>query len=257
VLKGLVELIAAPPGPVARAGGVGLPIVPGLLGEVSWASTASWSTVRVAEAIVCASPLIAGASAFVTGVNAFVVGVRGFVAGAVARPTEGALVATAFVAAPVGATRAAGCLTGVAACVAAGSFVAGVPVVAEVGALGVTGAAALVTGAAAFVTGVAARIADLLVFAADAAASSAADGVLGAGTVAFGGGSLGAAVPRTRVVAWLTGSATCWTVDVTGCVACPTVPSNESAMAGEVHTARLVKAASVAPATRDRRTRSA
>jgi hypothetical protein len=242
VLKGLVELIAAPRRPIARAGGVGLPIVPGLLGEVSRASIAgnptvpvidlaSWSTVRVAEASVCASPLIAGASAFVRGVKAFAVGVRGFIAGAVARPTRGALFfaersvgATAFVTAPVVATRAAGCVTGAAAFVTAGSFVPGVPVVAEVGALGVAGAAALVTGAAAFVTGSAARMTALLVFAADAAASSAGVDVPGAGTVAFGAGALGllaleVPVPLAGDVAWLTGSATCWTVDATGCVA--------------------------------------
>lgn len=274
---GLIGLRA----PTQPARGAGLPVVPGLLpGGISWASTAgsptvpvidlaSSSTVRVAEASVCASPLIAGASAFVRGVKAFVVGVRGFVAGAVARPSGGALFvaersvgATAFVAAPVVATRAAGCVTGVAACVTAGRFVPGVPVVADVGALGFTGAAALVTGAAAFVTGAAARMTDLLVFAADAAASSSWVDVPGAGTVAFGAGALGplaleVPVALTGVVAWLTGSATCWTVDVTGCVACPTVPPSESAMAGEVQTARLVRVASVAPATRHRRMRSA
>jgi hypothetical protein len=272
VVKAPGELIAAPPGPVARASGAGLPIVAGPLGEVSRSSNAgtptvpvidpaSSSTVRVADASVCASPLIVGASAFVRGVKAVVVGVTGLVAGAIVRPSGGALFvaernvgATALVA-PTVAARAAGCVSGVAACVTAGSFEPGVPVVADVGALGFTGAAALVTRAEAFVTGVAARTARL-VLATDAASSSGVD-VPGAATVAFGASALGAVVPLTGVVAWLTGSATCWTVDVAGCVACPTVPPNESAIAGDVPTAMLVRVASVTPTRRDRRMRSA
>jgi hypothetical protein len=120
----------------------------------------------------------------------------------------------------------------------------------------------LVTRAAAFVTGAAVRITGLVVFPADAAVSSAVTRVPGAGAVAFGAGvlglfALGAPTPLTGVVAWLTGPATCWTVDVTGCVAWPTVPPNESAMAGDVPTAMLIRAASATAMTRDQAMRSA
>jgi hypothetical protein len=276
VLKALGRLIGLR-APTQPARGAGLPVVPGLLpGGISWASTAgsppvlviddaSWSTVRVAEASVCASPLIVGASAFVTGAKAFVAGVRALVAGAGARPAGSALFvaersvgATAFVAgAAVVVTGATACAAAVAAFVT--RAVPGAPVIVDVGALCLTGAAALVTGVAAFVTGAVARMTVLLALAADASAGA---GVLAAGTVAsaadaLGLLALGAAMALTGVVAWPTGSATCWTAEATGCVACPTVPPTESAIAGDVHTAMLVRAASVTRITRDERMRSA
>jgi hypothetical protein len=275
VLKALVGLIAVPRRPATRGGEVRPAVVPELLPAggnrastvggptVLATAVASCSIVRVAEASVCARPLIVGASAVVSGASAVV-------AEPVARPAGGALFVaerrvgeTALLAgAAVVVTRAIACATGVAAPVTgAGGVAPAAPFVVEVGVLSCTGAAALVTRAAAFVRGAVARITGVLVFAADAAASSAGARVPGAGAVAFGAGALGlfalgAPVPLTGIVAWLTGPATCPTVDVTGCVACPTVPPSESAMAGDVPTATIVKAANVAPMTRDQGMRS-
>jgi hypothetical protein len=276
VLKALVGLVAPPPRPAARAGEGRLVVVPELLSAGSnRASTvgapavlatdvASCSIVRVAEASVCASPLIVGASAVVAGV-------RGFVAEPGARPAGGALFVaersvgeTALVAgAAVVVARAIACATGVTAPVTGAGGVAPVaPLVVEVGVLWCAGAAALVTRAAAFVTGAVARITGVLVFAGDAAVSSAGARVPSAGPVAFGAGALGplalgVPVPLTGVVAWFTGPATCCAEDVTGCVACPTVPPSESAMAGDVPTAMLVRAASATAVTCDQDMRSA
>ena len=92
--------------------------------------------------------------------------------------------------------------------------------------------------------------------------------MLGAdGVVAFGVGAgalgalgplvLGVLLPLLGVEDSVTGVATCSTVDVTGCVACPTVPPNEAAMDGDVHTARPAAAPSITRMTRDQSMRSA
>jgi hypothetical protein len=275
VLKALVGLIAAPPRPATRAGEVRPAVVPELLPAggnrastvggptVLATDVASCSIVRVAEASVCARPLTVGASAVVTGASAVV-------AEPDARPAGGALFVaerrvgeTALLAgAAVVVTRTIACATGVAAPVTgAGGVAPAAPFVVEVGVLSCTGAAALVTRAAAFVRGAVARIAGLLVFAA-AAVSSAVTRVPGAGPVPFGAGALGlfalgVPTPLTGVVAWLTRPATCCTVDVTGCVAWPTVPPNESAMAGDAPTAMPIRAASATAIRRDQDMRSA
>src|ERR1700757_1437379 len=89
----------------------------------------------------------------------------------------------------------------------------------------------------------------------------AAAGEAGAGAGAVGTGALAllapAMPPPAGAVASLAGAATCSTVDVTGGVASATVPPSESAVAGEVHTARVARVASVTPMKRDRVERSA
>jgi hypothetical protein len=276
VVKALVGLVAAPPRLAARAGEARRVVVPEPLSAVSnRASTvggpavlatvvASCSIVRVAEASACASPVIVGASAVVMGASAFVAEAGTCSAGGVPFVAERSVGATGFLfGAAVVVTRATVCATGVTARVTgAGGVAPAAPLIVELAVLSCNGAAALVTRAAAFVIGAVARITALLVFAVDAAASSAGAGVPGAGSVAFGAGALGpfalaVPVPLTGVVAWFSPPATCCAAVATGCVACPTVPPNESAMAGDVHTAMLVSAASATAMTRDQDMRSA